>query len=253
MSNEEVVVYWSPAVIGWEMLYTEPKSIYSNIRSKAKYNSVEKNSNMFACPASNDVLQNVYAIKSNLDDCYELPIQFLEELEQQQTINFPVMLPMNRNKISFISQRKSILEGYWDIEYNLKWVFFADEPLKMKVTSPYFPHSAPTPGAFVSAGQMDIGQWFRNINLNYFVPKTATSMEFKVDDSLLYLEFMTDKKIVFKRFQTTPLLNEMLLECHESPQRYGRNMPLAKRYEMAKKSKLRERVLTEIKKNLIEE
>jgi hypothetical protein len=251
--NNEIVVYWSPFVHGWEMLYTEPKSIYSDIKSKANNNLHKSNSSMFACPASNDVLQNVYAIKSNLDDYYELPVKFLEDLEKQETIEQQIFLPMNNNKLSFMVQRKSILKDYWDIEYNLKWVFFADEPLKMKITSPYFPHSAPTPGAFVAAGQMDIGQWFRNINLNYFVPKTATSMEFKVDDSLMYLEFMTDKKIVFKRFQITPLIDQMLIESIESPQRYGKHLPLVKRYEMAKKSKLRERVLTEIKKNLIEE
>ena len=251
--DNEIVVYWSPFVHGWDMLYTEPKSIYSDIRSKASKTIHKNKANLLACPASNDVLQNVYAIKSNLDDSYELPVELLKDLEKQQTIDQPIFLPMNNNKISFIVQRKSSLEEYWDIEYNLKWVFFADEPLKMKVTSPYFPHSTPTPGAFVTAGQMDIGQWFRTINLNYFVPKTATSMEFKVDDSLMYLEFMTDKKIVFQRFQLSPLIDEMLIESVESPQRYGRHLPLVKRYEMAKKSKLRERVLTEIKKNLIEE
>jgi hypothetical protein len=251
--NNEIVVYWSPSVIGWEMLYEEPKSIYSDIKNKVNRNLHKKNSNMLACPASNDVLQNVYVIKSTIDDYYTLPVEYLKELEQLEFIAEEIMLPGNKNKIAFSVMRQSTLEEYWDIEYNLHWVFFAEEPLKMKVTSPYFPHNAPAPGAFVTAGQMDIGQWFRNINLNYFVPKTATSMEFKVDDSLMYLEFMTDKKIVFKRFQITPLIESILQETAESPSRYGTHLPLVKRYEMAKKSKLRERVLTEIKKNLIEE
>jgi hypothetical protein len=251
MSNE-IVVYWCPGVSGWEMLYREPQSVYSAIKSKANVSSLKSGESMFACPASNDLLQNVYTIKSNINDYYELPVEFLKELEQQEFVK-NVILPMNKNKISFVVRRKSSLEGYWDIEYNLHWAFFAEESLKMKMTSPYFPHETPTHGAFVTAGQMDIGQWFRDINLNYFVPKTATSMEFKVDDSLLYLEFMTDKKIIFKRFRMTPLIEEILQENAESPQRYGKYLPLAKRYEMARKSKLRERVLTEIKKNLIEE
>lgn len=250
--DNEIVVYWSPSVFGWEMLYEEPKSIYSDIKNKVNRNLHKKNSNMLACPASNDVLQNVYVVKSAIDDYYKLPIEYLKELEQLEFIEKEIQLPMNENKISFLVPRQSILEEYWDIKYNLHWAFFAEEPLKMKVTSPYFPHSAPTPGAFVAAGIMDIGQWFRTINLNYFVPKTATSMEFKVDDALLYLEFMTDKKIVFKRFQITPLIESILLETAESPVRYAKHLPLAKRYEMARKSKLRERVLTEIKKNLIE-
>jgi hypothetical protein len=250
--SDEIVVYWCPGVSGWEMLYREPQSVYSAMKSKANVSSLKSGESMFACPASNDLLQNVYTIKSNIDDYYELPIEFLEELEQQEFVK-NVVLPVNKNKISFVAQRKSTLKGYWDIEYNLHWAFFAEESLKMKMTSPYFPHETPTPGAFVTAGQMDIGQWFRDINLNYFVPKTATSMEFKVDDSLLYLEFMTDKKIIFKRFQMTPSIQEILRENAESPARYGKHLPLVKRYEMAKKSKLRERVLTEIKKNLIEE
>jgi hypothetical protein len=251
MSNE-IVVYWCPGVSGWEMLYREPQSVYSAIKSKANVSSLKSGESMFACPASNDLLQNVYTIKSNIDDYYELPVEFLKELEQQEFVK-NVILPINKNKISFVVRRKSSLEGYWDIEYNLHWAFFAEESLKMKMTSPYFPHETPTPGAFVTAGQMDIGQWFRDINLNYFVPKTATSMEFKVDGSLLYLEFMTDKKIIFKRFRMTPLIEEILRENAESPTRYGKHLPLIKRYEMAKKSKLRERVLTEIKKNLVEE
>jgi len=246
--NEQIIVYWSPAVIGWEMLYEEPKSVYSELKQKA--NKANTSSNMFACPASNDVLQNTYLIKSTIDDHYDLPVNYLNELESNEYVERTV-LPVNKNKLSFVVPRKSSLDGYWDIEYNLHWLFFAEEPLKLKITPPYFPPVSPTNGAFLTTGQMDIGQWFRNVNANYYVPKTATSLDFKVGDPLMYLEFITNKKIVFKRFQMTPTLESIAAESAESPHRYGKHMSLSKRYEMGKKSQLKQRVLTEIKKNIV--
>jgi len=156
------------------------------------------------------------------------------------------------SKVGIHRNRATSLNGYKNLEYNMGWAFFADEPLLAKFTAPYMPTHSPTPGAILASGEFDIGQWLRPWHLDYFVPNQAGGMEFNVDDPLFYIEFKTDKKIMFKRFNRSPIIDNIMIESVQSPSRYGSRKTLSQRYSMAKKAKMQNIILNEIKNNLVD-
>jgi hypothetical protein len=104
----------------------------------------------------------------------------------------------------------------------------------------------------MGSGQFDIGSWFRPFHIDYHIPVTATTFSVPSTSPLFYLELLTNKKVQFKRFIPSPVLNHLKHEVTKSPFRYAPFKPLTDRYEMAKKAKLREQVMAEIQKSLVE-
>jgi hypothetical protein len=80
----------------------------------------------------------------------------------------------------------------------------------------------------------------------------STGMEFDIDDPLFYVEFKTDKKIEFKRFNRTSKIDEIMIEAVQSPAKYGFRKTLFQRYELAKRANIRNLILSEIKNNLVD-
>lgn len=261
--NNIITVYWStpafaPNQESWNMLYREPEPVLNDFLNK-RAETKNPRKTVYACPATNDFLKNVFVIKSNLDDYAQWPEGYLEQVndnvEDQDAFNHDpkkgAYLQPFGNKMSLWCARHSAVEGYADITYNMSWIFFADEPLTMRFSAPYYPASSPAEGAILASGQFDIGQWFRPFNLNYFIPYTTSRFEIKIDDPLVYIQALTDKRIQFKRFNYSSEIMTMSNEFVTSPYRYGNFMPLYKRYEMAKNANMRSIVLNEIKKNLV--
>lgn len=251
--NNEIVVYWAPATFdpsaeSWNFLYREPNPLFLDLAFMKSKN--ERSGNIFSCPASNNFFKNIFSVKSNLKDYFSFPEGFLEYTE---TIDvFPSDLDWIGNNVLLKKIRNSSYSGYADIYYNMQWIFFAEEPLTARFTPSYYPAKIPCEGALLASGEFDIGSWFRPYNLNYHIPIDAKTFSIDIDDSLFYIEFMTDKKIIFKRFNFTNSINALTNEFVSSPGRYGNFLPLYKRYEMAKKSKVLDIVLKEIKNNLVD-
>jgi hypothetical protein len=148
--------------------------------------------------------------------------------------------------------RPPSIEGTSNIVYNMSWLMFADEPLVAKFTAPYFPATSPAKDVILSAGEFDIGQWFRDFNLDYHVPYGTKELNFEENQPLFYVEFKTDKKIILKRFMLTNEIRNLASECAESRNRYGSFFSLPQRYNMAKESKMSEQILSLIKQNTID-
>ena len=255
-----ITVYWSSPMFNqvedsWNMLYSEPEPVINQLVNR-KQPIKDKRMSVLACPASNDFFKNLYVFKSNINDSCKWPEGYLEavakEMAPRELDDFITLDPTYGNKLSLISPRPSSVSGHIDLLYNMSWIFFADEPLVARFTAPYYPPFTPMKDAILTAGQFDIGQWFRPWNLNYFVPFDCPRFDIKEDDPLFYFHAFTEKKIIFKRFQAVQPIQTLYNEFVSSPGRYERFIPLAKRYELAKKTKMREIVLKEIKNNLVD-
>lgn len=245
--SDVTTVYWtSPKYMpsegeSWSFLYSEPKKVINQLRSFKSDDKNKNSSTIFACPAFKDSLKNVYAFYCQLDDQVVLPKNFNKDNLDKVQSKVPILVP-----------RETSLEGYFNISYDMAWIFFADKPLIARFTSPYFPTESPAPGSFLAVGEYDIGQWIRPYNLDYHIPIGTTELTFKVNSPLFFVEFFTDEPIVLKRFICTPQLNAISSECAQSPKRYGRFKTLKERYLMGKQALLKEQALFEIKKNLIQ-
>jgi hypothetical protein len=259
--KDTITIYWSTVATdstqSWSQLYSKPINVINNLR-KTK-NPGSGNTSFFACPAMTDMFKNVYSFNSAIDDTVTLP-ELVENrnFESSEYIShFPggssfFELGNSGSKLSVYNHRNSSIEKHYNITYNLSWIFFADEPVVARMTSPYFPAKAPAEGVILGAGEYDIGSWFRPYNLDYHIPFGTKKLEFKENDPLFYLEIKTDKNIVFKRFIVNNELRSMHEECVQSPLRYSRFKPLSWRYKKAKDSLIPEMILKEINKNLAE-
>ena len=247
--TKEVNVYWSPASFvnedpQWNLLYSEPKNVYDNLISDTNGTSLA-----IRCPATRNIMKNIYSLHSRIDDEFSLADANLSEIEKDTSAD---QYSLNLDsKCDLFRHRASSYPGYVNLSYNMSWLFFSDEPLKLRMSAPYYPTSSPVDGAMFAFGEFDIGQWFRHLTLDYQIPITAEKFSIKEGQPLAFLEFFTDKKINLHRFRTTTSITQLSKENMASPVRYGKRKTLEQRYEMFNKSGMREVVMSEIKKNLV--
>ena len=253
--KDYITVYWSPGayipeVESWSMLYQEPAHVLSSYN---KIKNKESSIALLRCPAHTGLMKNVFKVDNLLENHTIIPNEVHKEQELKNQDNYgPPSIYNNLGKLQVKVERATSYTGYTNLILNMSWLFFADEPVVIRVTAPYFPAVSPGEGVILAAGEYDIGSWYRKINLDYHVPYTTTSLDFKVDQSLFYLEFKTTKKIVFKRYILTQELDNISKEVSTSPLTHGLFKPLSERYSLFKKAALKEQILKHIKDNLIE-
>jgi hypothetical protein len=248
--KDTITVYWSPAKFiadtdSWSLLYPEPKPVLKEAYKLNKHKGI-----MPLCPAVKDTLGNVYSFNSALSDSFDLPTQVMESIAYTDTVEEPIP---TESKLSFYKMRKSSMDGYININYNMAWLFFASEPVEAKMTAPYFPATSPVKGALFSAGQFNIGKWFRPVMMDYHIPTTSNKFEIEAGDPLFFIDLITDKKIEFKRFNLSARLHNLATEMGSSTTRYEKRQSLWQRYQMAHNAKIPQMILTEIRKNLLDD
>lgn len=248
MTNNNIEIYWAPGTFhpeqeSWALLYTEPKNLFSTLPISGK----QKDS-ITSCPAVKNALKNVFSISAVINDLHNLQPDVLASLATTESNEVHIQ---TNGLIGINKIRKSSYEGFINIGYNMSWLFFASEPVEIKWTAPFFPAFSPTEDALLSPGQMNIGKWYRSINLDWHIPITATKFEIKKDKPLAFIEVLTDKKVTFHRYQMTSRLTHIAREMAQSPERYGRFKTLKERYLMASQSSIPEMVLKEIRANLV--
>ena len=254
---QPITVYWSTSSFSqkeesWSFLYREPKSLLSTTRELRPKDA--RPMLMFSCPATIDYMSNVFVFSSAINDTVVIPEGTLEKSNERTEETYRTSIPLFiGDKIKVESARQSSLDGYANITYNMSWVLFASEPLIAKFTAPYYPQTAPCTGAMLSTGKFDIGSWYRPFVLDYHIPLTTKELVFKENDALFYVEFETDRPIIFKRFIETPELNSIQNESvYTYKNVFGKFRPLKKRYEDSRRAKIPQIVLSEIQKNVVE-
>lgn len=260
MKKNDLIVYWAPTAFSlknesWNFLYSDPKPIFSQFSNNEKYIiNKEHKRGFIKCPATQDLFKNVFYFENMLDADMNFDLNNIgyDINKNYHPEHYPINVPFLGNGLSLRIVRDMTIKNYLSLEYNMSWIFFAEEPVIARITAPYFPYNTPVEGAILASGEFDIGQWFRPYRLNYEVPVNSTNFRLKVEDPLFYIEFKTDKNIVFKRFNFDDNLAALGTECARSPNIFGKNKKLIERYTLGKKSRLRERVLSEIKKNIYE-
>jgi len=245
-NKEPLVIYWAPATYessqeSWSLLYPEPVSLSSQISSMRNVGREGYNS-LYACPAHKDTTKNVFVFKNSVENIVHIPEGFL---------NSPSNTTLN-SRVRTNVFRESSFKGYANIVYNLSWSFAAEDSVIGKFTPSYYPHSLPAEGSLLSIGEFDIGQWFRSFQLDYHIPLSTDKLTFLEGDDLFYLQILTDRPVIFKRFMQTPTTARFYEECGQAAGRYGLFKTLNEKYSMAKKAKIKEQLMHEIKKNLVE-
>jgi hypothetical protein len=225
------------------MLYMQPESLQTNFQREKIPGSP-----MPQCPATRNIFDNVFVVKSAIDDEFSLPnLPFDYE---QQSLEIGKM--QTQSRVGMTHHRPTSIPNHINAMYDLGWILFASEPVKARFTAPWFPASSPIHNARLSPGEFDIGRWYRPFNLDFHIPFESRMFSVKKGDPLFYVELMTDKKVEFKRYMLSDRLAALMQETARSPQLYGQHKKLEERYSQFESTLMPEMVLAEIKKNLIE-
>jgi len=187
-------VYWACLEKNW-MEANSPESVSSIFYKKYKPNLNERDSLINYCPAFNENLKNLYALRSIYD--YNFTIedsQITSTIYDTDFFNDHVLV-------------RSIEKKFFSF-YN-KYIFFTDEN-SLNVTFyeyPFLEDNNITKRCVIPAGSFDIGKWFRNTDFSFFLKNEFNSFTIEKNEIYSYIRFHTNKDINFIQFRYNDLLD----------------------------------------------
>lgn len=248
MSKKPINVYWSPVFVlergeDLNFLYPKPKTLFSELIQQKNKKSSIASSSYLQCPAVTKRFKKTLVVKNNINSSYKYMI-----VDQHKGINQTTEEALG---IEYI--RESTITLGPTVIFSLQYLFFSDEPVLMSLTPPMFHEPKYTKYGTVVPGEFDIGRWFRPLNFEVQMWNNVGEFHLEQDEPIMYLEFKTDRPILLHRFN----MNERLMSYQNLAKGammvYGRFNSLAEKYNQFTKFGYKEKIFTEIKKNLIEE
>jgi len=240
-----ITVYWSP----WYrdvniykenyLCYHDIDSVYSDLVKNKNEENISDN--FFNCYAFKDTLKNMYCLRNpySIDVTYQHGRTFS---------NHPKKVGFDLAMTSLVKQ--SSVKNSLTINYCVNWIFFTEETLKIQTMHPSMHKTHLTDTAYYVPGSFDISQWFRPVEGAYQLFPGESTLKVNEGDPLMYIKFLTNEKIELKRFYLTQDLIDMSLSCTQL-KNFKSFKGLDYLYKVFNKSLLRNKVLKEIKNNVI--
>lgn len=230
-------VYWT--CIEKEWLRAEPPESLSTVFYRnRKYDKNYPDVNMHFCPALNNHFNNMFALKSLYNYSFKIVDNNIVSDDYDQ---------------EFFSRHvniKSIEKKLFS--FNQSFIFFTDEESLPSTLSipPYLEDNNITDRCIIMPGELDIGKWFRNIDMTFYLKNKYNEFKIEENEVFSYMKFHTDKKINFIPFRQTSKLNDLLFDQIDSKSNKKKIFSIEKFYSVFKTKKL---ILKEIKENLTEQ
>jgi hypothetical protein len=246
VKQKPITVYWAPyyeitnPIEDWSILYKNPYSVFSDLM---KIKSSKEVDTYFSCPAVSSKFKKTFIFPSPADLHY-----FFDFSTENKTID-----RVGNTQLPYKVRRSDSIINGPIIEFKIGHIFFADEPLDAFFTSPYFHEPKYTKYASVVPGEFNIGQWFRPYAVEVQTWKSSGDIKFEEDEPLFYVEFKTDKNINLKRFEMNDKLKSYTSSLVRGTDFFGLGQSMSQRYNRFRSIGMREKILTEINKNLIDD
>jgi hypothetical protein len=247
INKKPITLYWSPYTSmdvegsDWSFLYPNPKTLFSDmtlIKSKDADNRT-----YLSCPALANKFKKILVFHSPISCSYKYNFTTNPKTLEQVTTNY----------ISVNPPRQPAISKGPSLEFALKYIFFSDEPVDAYFTPPMFHQPMYTKFGSVIPGEFNIGKWFRPFNFEVQTWSQTGEIHLNEDEPLFYVEIKTDRPIILKKFELSNKLVGYARSNVGTTELFGRGQTLLSRYERFSKINMREKILTEIKKNLIDE
>ena len=243
--SKPINIYYSPVYSGnddWTFLFPKPKTLFNNLRE----NKSDEASNgfMLSCPAISDKTRKILVFNS--------PMSFKIEYGWN-SINDNYIRGIGDVLINAEYVREPSFNFGPCISFAMSNIFFADEPVDAYFTPPMFHKPGYTNYGSVIPGEFNVGKWFRPYNFETQMWSNSGVIEVQEGEPLFYVEFKTDRPINLHRFNLSTKTNQYLLANVGSTRIFGRGQTLLSRYKRFEDVGFREKILTEIKNNLIDE
>jgi hypothetical protein len=228
-------VYWACIEKEW-MLATPPDSVASVFYKKDLIEDGNRSSQINYCPAFNDNLKNVYAIRSLYDYEFTLTNNTLwSNNYDQEFYNDHVLIRSYEKR--FFSFKNS-------------YIFFTDAP-SLTTTFyefPFLEDNNITKRCIPVAGQFDIGKWFRGTEFAFYLKQGYDSFKIERGEIYSYVRFHTAEKINLIEFKYSDKLKQFNQERFETISKIPRLKKLENYYKMLRHKRL---IIKEITENLI--
>jgi hypothetical protein len=241
-SKTPITVYWSINTdedMQYQMLLMSStfKSVMRDITTRRSRKTNDLVSSYHSCPA----LQNL------ADSMFFIPVPFDVDIE----LNEDGSIRPHR-WMQFFGERPPTIENAFNVDFDYQLNVFCEEPLEMTVTPPYLHQTAHSQLGFISAVKWDISKWFRPITPAIQLWPGIRELRLRKDEPLLYVNFDTDRPIVFKQVRYTDRMRKIYTACGQF-KFYHKFAPLNILYDKFVKQGLRNDLLKEIKENIIKE
>lgn len=229
-------VYWGCAEAEW-VRAQEPdpvkKTFYKSFKADPKKNLTA----LGRCPAFNDYLTNLYALRS----IYSFEFSLTEsgvtsDLYDQKFFDTHVVVRSIPDKFFTFQQR---------------YIFFTDAPSLLMSSGefPIYEDNNVTQRCKTLPGTFDIGKWYRNIEFPFFLREDVDVFKIEEKEVYSYLKFHTEEKIKFIQFKVTPELIAFI-EDNRGIARYTRRIFSMQDFYDGFKQK--DKILKAIKENVLQ-
>jgi hypothetical protein len=250
--KDPIIVYWAPNSIAvdeespgnWNLLYQDPVHLFKHwtefeIKSKDK-----DQASFIKCPAFKNLTTNLYAWNWPIDSSYKYNSNSGE-------VNQIEIEALTEQFMSCYPPRNQTMTVGPSIEFSYRLHMFSEEPVEVMLTGPYLQQAEYQKYGFLTSGQFDVGQWFRTLNVEIQLYGNKGELHLKKDEPIFYVNFLTDRKIILKRFELTKEIDTYARKCITAKNVFGYRMPLSDSYNIFNKSRTKDILLKKIKENLI--
>lgn len=261
MSEEqnEQIVYWAPWIdretgqrnnksTVSEWLYKEPLNVWQELLDIKDQNIISSKltTTYLQCPATREALSSVFVVRC---PCYSSAQVLINEDNSIEKVD---QAWTGASQCEITMSHAPTLYNQLLIIVNYPFIFFSEESLFMRSTSPWF-HSAPhTSLGGIVPGLYDIGRWFRPLNFEYNLWHKNNKFELGEGEPMAYLEFSASKPVVFKRFELTQTLINLATDSIHTRTKQTRGLNgLWNRYKMFDESYAKKIITKEIKAHLL--
>lgn len=246
--QDSIVVYYAPwwdpkTDIDANILYHDPISVYKDLMKN--FHPPTQTKNYMQCPAVKNDLESTYLFLNPADT--ELTL-----INNEQNMLDTLHTETESTRVPMLIRHAPTIANHFLMEYQISYMFFAEESLEVSMSSPYFHKTEYTNHGAVVPGTYDCGKWFRPLNIEIQLWEGNKYFKIKAGEPLVYFKFNTNKRIIFKKFKVNNDLYNIaasLVGFKGEPRWYS----LKTRYDNFAKASMRGVVLTAIKKNLIED
>jgi hypothetical protein len=201
------------------------------------------------CPAFNDYFHNVYGWKAIDAFSMEKSVDGNEYISKRR-------IPLSQGVSQELMDRNIMVRSVEEQVISLfqqTVSFVTDSPsLKMSLENPSFEDNEFTSSCYVIPATIDIGKYYRFLELAFRIKKNHSQAAFDAGDIICYFKFHTPDKINFKQYFMSEKLREYDLMIQDIKSTFTPSpRPLSFFYEKYKKFNLKSKIMKEIKENLI--
>ena len=244
-----IIVYWAPhsiaeddGIVGnWNMMYHEPTNVFKHWTQFDIKSENKEHDSFIKCPAFKNLSKNIYSWPWPFDSSYSYNAASTD-------VNQIEISPLSESYVACYPPRNQTMTVGPSIEFSYRLHMFAEEPVEVMLTGPYLQQAEYMKYGFLTSGQFDIGQWFRTLNVEVQLYGNKGELHFKKDEPIFYVNFLTDRKIILKRFELTKEIDTYSRKCINAKHMFGYKMPLVDSYKIFSKSRTGTYCLRRLKK-----